>query len=391
MPAEPYPEIHAPRVSPPATGGPMVLHVRCVSGRGGGPEKTILRSPEHLERLGYRGMAAYLFDAGDAGFEGLLDWAEEEKCPLVGVPDGGALDRTLVAKFAYLCERYDVRIWHGHDYKSNWLGWLVRRRVSRPLTLVTTAHGWVHKTWKTPLYFAIDRWCLRRYEHVIAVSGDLFEACGKARVPAERLTLIHNAIESDRFGPDERTAQAKAKRTRPVIGAVGRLAHEKGFDHLIRAVCTLRNEGHDVALEIAGEGPEQAALEAQIDASGHGNSITLLGHQSDKHALYSRFDIYALSSLREGLPNVILEALAMALPVVATRCGGVEEAVTDGREALLCASGSAEELVAPLRRLLTDPELCQGLSRRGRERIERDFDFAGRMARVTAIYNHLLA
>jgi glycosyltransferase involved in cell wall biosynthesis len=391
MPVNPYPEIQAPRVTPPEAGGPMVLHVRCVSGRGGGPEKTILRSPEHLERLGYRGIAAYLFDAGDAGFQELLDWAERERCPMIGVPDGGALDRTLIAKFVHLCERYDVRIWHGHDYKSNLLGWLVRKRLGRPLTLVSTAHGWVHKTWKTPLYFGIDRWCLRRYEHVIAVSGDLFEACKKARVPESRLTLIHNAIESDVFRPDERTARCKAARERLVIGGVGRLAHEKGFDHLIRAVCSLRDEGHDVALEIAGEGPEQASLQAQIDASGHAPHLTLLGHQSDKHALYSRFDIYALSSLREGLPNVILEALAMELPLLATRCGGVVEAVQDGVEALLCESGSEAELLAPLRRLVTDGDLRARLAQQGRARIERDFDFSERMRRMTRIYDELLA
>jgi glycosyltransferase involved in cell wall biosynthesis len=391
MPANPYPEIQDARIAPPASGGPMVLHVRCVSGRGGGPEKTILRSPEHLERLGYRGIAAYLFDAGDEGFQELLDWAEREKCPLIGVPDGGALDRTLIAKFVYLCERYDVKIWHGHDYKSNLLGILVRKRLGRPLSMVSTAHGWVHKTWKTPLYFGIDRWCLRRYEHVIAVSGDLFIACKKARVPVPRLTLIHNAIESDVFRPDERTAQSKAQRERLVIGGVGRLAHEKGFGHLIRAVCSLREEGHDLALEIAGEGPELEALQAQIDASGHAQFLTLLGHQSDKHALYSRFDIYVLSSLREGLPNVILEALAMELPMVATRCGGVVEAVRDGVEALLCDSGSDAELLAPLRRLVTDSDLRQTLAKQGRARIEKDFDFAARMQRMTAIYDSLLA
>ena len=391
MPANPYPEIKDPRVLPPASGGPMVLHVRTVSGRGGGPEKTILRSPEHLQRLGYRGIAAYLHDAGDEGFEELLDWAQRENCPMIGVPDGGALDRTLIPKFVHLCERYDVKIWHGHDYKSNLLGWLVQKRLGRKLTMVSTAHGWVHKTWKTPLYFGIDRWCLRRYEHVIAVSGDLFEACAKARVPADRLTLIHNAIESDVFRPDERTAQAKAQRTRLVIGGVGRLAHEKGFDHLIRAVVGLLDGGHEVSLEIAGEGPEQLALQAQIDASGHAEHLTLLGHQSDKHALYSRFDIYVLSSLREGLPNVILEAMAMELPMLATRCGGVVEAVDDGVEALLCDSGSAEQLSHPLLKLVTDADLRQTLAKQGRARIEKDFDFAVRMSRMTGIYDDLLS
>ena len=368
---------------------PLVLHVRCVSGRGGGPEKTILRSPEHLERLGYRSAAAYLHDPGDEGFAELAAWAERENCPLISMPDSGALDRTLVPKFQALCEEQGVRIWHGHDYKSNLIGWLVNRRMQGAMTLVTTAHGWVHKTWKTPLYFAIDRWCLRRYEHVIAVSGDLFRACQKARVPAERLTLIHNAIESDRFAPNAATSAAARERTRFTLGAVGRLAHEKGFDHLIDAVARLRQEGHDVALEIAGEGPEKEALAAQIEASGHSEAIRLLGHQSDKHALYSRFDGFVLSSLREGLPNVILEAMAMELPIVSTRCGGVEEALDDGVEALLCDSGSAQALHACLQRVVQDEPLRRRLGQAARARVERQFDFAGRMGRMVAIYAQL--
>jgi len=334
-------------------------------------------------------MAAYLHDAGDAGFEELRAWAAREQCPLVGVPDGGALDRSLVPKFVALCREHGVRIWHGHDYKSNLLGLLVRRKLGAAMTLVTTAHGWVHKTWKTPLYFAIDRACLRRYEHVIAVSGDLFAACQKARVRPDRLTLIHNAIESDRFGPDERTQAAAQARPRFTIGAVGRLAHEKGFDHLITAVVRLREQGHDVALEIAGEGPEREALATQIRASGHEAAIRLLGHQGDKHALYSRFDLFALSSLREGLPNVVLEAMAMQLPIVATRCGGVEEALTDGQEALLCAYGSPEPLEEALRRLICDPALRARLAQGARHRVETEFDFAGRMRRVVEIYARL--
>ncbi len=375
--------------TPSDSKAPLVLHVRCVSGRGGGPEKTILRSPEHLARLGYRGAASYLHDPADEGFAELSAWAEREGCPWWPMPDGGALDRTLVPKYQALCEEHDVRIWHGHDYKSNLIGLWVNKRLARKMTLVTTAHGWVHKTWKTPLYFAIDRWCLRRYEHVIAVSGDLFRACQKARVSAERLTLIHNAIESDRFLPNAATAAAATTRQRFTLGAVGRLAHEKGFDHLIDAVARLRQEGHDVALEIAGEGPEKDALAAQIEASGQADAMRLLGHQSDKHALYSRFDAFVLSSLREGLPNVILEAMAMELPIVSTRCGGVEEALDDGVEALLCASGSADALHAPLLRLLQDAALRRRLGQAARARVERQFDFAGRMARIAGIYRSL--
>ena len=91
------------------------------------------------------------------------------------IDDRGPLDFSLVKRFVKLCREQRVAIWHGHDYKSNLLGLLVRPHW--PMRLVTTVHGWVKFTWKTPLYYAIDRLCLPRYERVICVSDDLAEQC----------------------------------------------------------------------------------------------------------------------------------------------------------------------------------------------------------------------
>src|SRR5690606_11391969 len=116
---------------------------------------------------------------------------------------------------------------------------------------------------------------------------------------------------------------------RILIGAVGRLSPEKGFDLLIRAVGELVQEGMNLGLLIAGEGPERSHLEAQIRQQPDPSRFRLLGHQSDLSDFYGAIDVYALSSLSEGLPNVLLEAMAMALPVVASRVGGVPQLIED--------------------------------------------------------------
>jgi glycosyltransferase involved in cell wall biosynthesis len=94
-----------------------------------------------------------------------------------------------------------------------------------------------------------------------------------------------------------------------LVGAVGRLSPEKGFDVLIRSVHSLLGRGHDVGLVIAGEGDERLALQALIDELGRGDRIRLLGYRSDTVDLFQAMDVFALSSRREGLPNVVLEAL----------------------------------------------------------------------------------
>ena len=144
----------------------------------------------------------------------------------------------------------NVAIWHGHDYKSNLVGLLLR--PAWPMRLVTTVHGWVHKTRRTPLYYWVDRICLRYYEKVICVSDDLYQACRACGVPRRRCVLLENGIDTDDFRRRQTTHEAKAKLGLPpgrfLIGAVGRLSAEKGFDLLIRCVHRLIQRGPTCAL-----------------------------------------------------------------------------------------------------------------------------------------------
>jgi glycosyltransferase involved in cell wall biosynthesis len=367
-----------------------VMHVRIVTGTGGGPEKTILASPRHLAGTRYRASAAYIHAPGDAGIDVLRARAHESLCPFIALEDSGPIDVRTLMKLAELCRASNVRIWHGHDYKSNLYGILLARLVD--VRLVTTVHGWVKHTTRTPLYFAIDRWCLRRYEEVVAVSRDLVGACLDAGVQPDRLTQVDNAIDTANFTRAHASARSPLRRgssSRLVIGAVGRLSAEKGFLLLIDAVERLIERGHDVELWIAGEGEDQELLAQRMRASRHSGRLRLLGWQSDPRALFEAFDVFALSSLREGLPNVVLEAMAMEVPVVATRCGGLQAFGRDAEDMLLVDVASAAALERGLERLVTDPELRGRLARNARARVERELSFARRMQKIVAVYDRL--
>ena len=369
-----------------------VLDVRIVSGTGGGPDKTILNSPRHLEHTRYRNLAAYIHAPGDPGFASLAARAEERRCPLIAIPDPHPFDVRTLAKLAEICRTLDVRIWHGHDYKSNLFGVLLERLCN--LKLATTVHGWVKHTHKTPLYFAVDRFALRRHHEVIAVSRDLFDASLAAGVKRERLTLIENAIDTDEFRRSVPPSESPLRRNaagRLLVGAVGRLSDEKGFHVLVEAVERVLDRGVDVELWIAGEGEEHARLDAQIRASKHHGRMKLLGFQRDVRALFEALDVFALSSLREGLPNVVLEAMAMEVPVLATRCGGMEAFARDGEDLLLVPANDAAALAAGLERLARDADLRRRLARTARAKIEREHGFAQRMERVRAVYDRLVS
>jgi glycosyltransferase involved in cell wall biosynthesis len=372
---------------------PVVLEVRVVSGAGGGPDKTILNSPRFLAAAGYPTLCAYMHPPGDPGFEQLRAKAALWQAPLLSVLDRGPWDWRVVPALLNICRRERVAIWHGHDYKSNALGLLLRRFWR--MRLITTVHGWVHQTRRTPLYYWVDRLCLPRYERVVCVSEDLLERCLACGVPAGRCALIENAIDTAEFSRRLPTAAAKGRAGVPpsrfVIGAVGRLAAEKGLDVLIRSVAGLRKQGRDVELLIAGEGGEQPALQALAAELGVGDRVRLLGYRADTRELYQAMDVYALSSYREGLPNVLLEAMALEVPVVATRIAGIPRLIRDGENGLLIEPGDLEGLTQALARLLDDAGLRSRLGQEGRRTIEAGYSFAARMEKFRALYDQLLA
>jgi glycosyltransferase involved in cell wall biosynthesis len=145
----------------------------------------------------------------------------------------------------------------------------------------------------------------------------------------------------------------------------------------------------DLELLIVGEGDQQAPLQNLIETLGAGERIRLLGYRSDARELYEAMDVFALSSLREGLPNVLLEAMALETPVVATRIAGVPRLIRDGDNGLLVEPGDEDSLTRGLTRLLEDPGLRARFSRAGRRTVETGYSFEVRMQKVRALYDGL--
>lgn len=377
-------------LGPPAA--PVVLDARVVTGSGGGPDKTILNSPRFLEPLGYRMVCAYLYPPGDPGYGVIELKATKYAAPLVSIPDRGPWDWRVVTALLDVCRRERVVIWHGHDYKTNALGLLLNRFW--PMRLVTTVHGWVHHTTRTPLYYRIDQLTLPWYEKVICVSDDLLDACLAAGVPAKNCLLLENGIDGAEYTRRNDIRTAKHRLGLPteglVVGAVGRLAEEKGFDILIRAVHSLVRRGRDVSLVIVGEGGARAQLEKLATELGVADRVQLPGWQADVRGYFEAMDAFALSSHREGLPNVLLEAMALDVPVVATRVNGVPRLVQHGRNGLLVEPGDLAGLTEALDLLLTDPDRRERLRLAGRATVETKYSFATRMRRLARLYDDML-
>jgi len=371
---------------------PVILDARVVTGAGGGPDKTILNSPRFLAPLGYRMACAYMHPPADPGFDVLRAKAERAGAPLISIPDRGAWDWRVFTETLRVCKRERVTVWHGHDYKTNALGLLLKR--FHRMRLVTTVHGWVHHTKRTPLYYRIDKFCLPRYEKVICVSDDLYTACRKAGVREKNCVLLENGIDGTEYSRTRTLAEAKAALGLPesgfVIGGVGRLAAEKGFDVLVRALKQLVTRGIDAHLVLVGDGGERGALEARARELDLSARVRFAGWQPDVRPYFEALDAFALSSYREGLPNVLLEAMALEVPVVSTRVNGVPRLIEDGANGFLVGAGDADGLSHALAAVLTSAELRARFRAAGRHTVETKFSFATRMKRLAELYDLLL-
>lgn len=178
-----------------------------------------------------------------------------------------------------------------------------------------------------------------------------------AGLPGGSIQIIHNGVPAPPVGaPVVRLVDGT------VVGAVGRLDPQKGFDTLIEALA--RIEG--VTVVIVGDGPERASLESRARELGVHDRLVITGWRDDARSLLAGFDVFALPSRYEGFPLVVLEAMQAGVPVVATDVGSVSEAVADGETGLLVTPGDAAELVRALTRLLGDEPLRLRLAESGR-------------------------
>lgn len=371
----------------------VVLDARVIKGSGGGPDKTIINSPSFLKPRGYRMLCAYMHAPEDSGFTRLREKAAQKGTDLISVPDRGPIDLKVLGHLLNICRQEKVTIWHGHDYKSNLLGLLLYPKW--PMRLVTTVHGWVEKTRRTPLYYWIDRCTLRFYEKVICVSDDLYQTCRQYGVPRSRCLLLENGIDVTDFQRRQSVEQAKVALGIPadqlLVGAVGRLSAEKGFDLLIQGINLLIKQGMRLNLMIFGEGNEKVNLQKLIDESGQSDHIKLMGFRTDLRPCYEAMDLFVLSSLREGLPNVVLEAMAMDVPVLSTKVAGIPRLIQHDVNGYLIDPGSIEALKTGLVTLLKDDSLRTRYQHAARLTVETRFSFAKRMEKLCSLYDEMMA
>ena len=291
-----------------------IVHV--VQGLGiGGQERLVVQLSHELAARGHEPAIVSLTPGGDVR-------AEARSVPIYDVPRGKGADPSVVLRLAALLRALEVDVIHTHN-PSPMLHAMPAALMARVRRRVHTKHG-VNVYGRRGLWAA--RALVRAIDALVAVSPETAAvARTKERVPDARLHVIPNGIPLREYHPDtDARARIRAELGIPqeafVVGSVGRLASEKDYPLLVRALAPML--GESVRLVVVGGGEDRAAIEGAVPTA-RAPFVTLTGARRDVPALLASFDLFVLSSRTEGLPLAIPEAMACALPVVATSVGGL--------------------------------------------------------------------
>ena len=357
----------------------------------GGPERQVLGLARHVPpdvtthflSFAERGLAnAFLDEARGHGFH------------------AQALRHNTPRFFASIREIADVLRQFRADllctsgYKPDLLGWCAARRAGIPV--IAIAHGWTGATWKVRLYERADAWVMRRMDAVVCVAQAQAPILKNAGIPEAKLHVIQNAIGADAFTTPDAETRAElaswfASPPRWIVGAAGRLSPEKGFAVFLDAAARIVQQRADVGFVLFGDGPLRSELDQLIAVRNLRGRFVLAGFRPDVARFLPNLDVAVMSSFTEGLPVILLETSAAAVPTVATQVGGIPEVITDGVTGFLVAPGDAVALAERILALLGDDARRQQMGAGARERVRREFSFTRMSAQYHELFKKVLA
>lgn len=374
-----------------------LLELRNTYKWGGGPDKTILLSAEQHDRALVEVVVTYIRDIRDHEFC-ITDKAKARALTCYEIKERGKLDLRVLRALQNIVLRHDINLIHAHDYKSDLFAYLLRRRLRhRYLALMSTAHAWVMTGLRGEVYKRLDLLLMRRFNHLIAVSHATKDEMIAGGVQPEMISVIHNAIDTEAWSPDQATTTLKEalrlNRAFPVVGYVGRIMPEKDLETWLRAAALVARQYPEAQFVLVGEGRDRVTLErlqklaADLEIA---DRVHFPGYKANLLPVYATFDLFLLSSRREGLPNSVLEAMAMGLPVVTTDVAGTKELVLDGQTGYVLPQGDVHGLARAMMTLVDHDQVRRDMGWAGRERIVNKFSFTNRLRCVEALYARVL-
>jgi len=301
----------------------------------------------------------------------------------------------LIPKIAQQLREGAFDLLHTHGYKADLLGIIAAYMAKIPI--VATIHGYTNAFPAVRVYGHLDLLVLRRFPKVMAVSDYLRQELIASGLAPHQVVTVYHVLDPDVFvstiSADRRQVRAELGigTHTPVVLTVGRLNPEKGHRYLLESAQLVCQYIHDLHVLVVGEGPLREQLEVSARSLSLNAVVSFLGWRKDVASLMAASDLFVLPSTRDSFPMVILEALAIGVPVIATRVGGVPEIIRTGENGILVEPRDPEALARAMTWALTNPAQAGQLVRHGQAVVRQRFSVEAMVKATNCVYHEVMS
>ena len=358
----------------------------------GGPEKQIIEHLKSLTKCNFEGIVASFLEGDN---NEILERASQAGLKNCAIPMRGPLDFSAYFYLNKIIRQYKVSLLCTHGYKACVMGWWAARRNRIPA--LAFSRGYTSENIKVAFYEWLEQQVLKKVDGIVAVSEGQMKKLQSLGIFGRKSWVIHNAVNV----AESLTAVTKKEKTEIferlgvpqqalLVVAAGRLSPEKGHRYLVEAVAKTQPLERDVCYLFCGEGQCMAELKAQSRDLGIMDRCIFPGFRRDLQDVFKVMDLLVLPSLTEGLPNVVLEAFALAKPVIATKVGGVPEVIDNDKNGVLVPPKRPDLLAEAINKCLFAPEISRQMGEAGYRKVKSEFTFETQTKKLESIYHELL-
>lgn len=353
----------------------------------GGSENHVLELAAGLRKRGHETGITTVFKEGELAGE-----VKKREIPFTCLESKGWGPRTFVKVFDWIrSNRMDVL--HTYLFGFHFFAVLSARLLRIP-AIVSSRREIAH--WQKGKHLFVENLGNLFVDRVVCCSRAAQQwTLSKEKIQPFKTLTIYNGVDTDRFSRAMNRNKVREMLGIPtdaqVVGTVANFSHEKGYPYLLQAIRSVLNDKPGTWFLLAGSGPLLEETRRELEKITHGGQIVLTGFRRDIPELMSAMDIFVLASISEGFPNVLLEAMSMEKPVVATEVGGIPELISPGEDGVLVSPKDGKALAGALLGLLEDPSRAGRLGKKAREKIIRDFSLRKMVDRYEDFYLSLIS
>jgi glycosyltransferase involved in cell wall biosynthesis len=368
-----------------------IIHVRDSCGVYGA-ERVILTLAKHIDENRFNFILLAL-KSNKSNSQEFIDNARQMGINVIVVPTRGRIDLLALIKIRKILKEKNVNILHSHDFKANFYSILASINIG--VKRIVTSHGSTRDSLLKKAYLFLDEKISYKYfNKIIAVSEEISSYLKENHASPDKITVIQNGVDfsllQSNLESDFSTKSYTHFNKNVVISVIGRLFPDKGHRFFLIAFSMVCKKHPSAMALIVGDGPLREELSNQIRKMNLEQNVFLCGARSDMKNVYKQTDFVVIPSLREGLPYVLLEAMACEIPVLATSVGDIPLLIQHEVTGYIVSSGDSKALEKYMIELINNPEKAKEMAVRGKQFVIENFSAKKMVKKVEKLYLSLI-